>query len=110
MILIIVGLSLSFIVIGVLFYLGYNQNIQIQKRCDKWGSSLLALQKEFSQYQVDQARFNRENTTKREIRFDRIAKSIKNNEDAIHSVNIKLPEAIRKVVGHIEFARPLDKK
>ena len=45
-----------------------------------------------------------------EIRHDNIARSIKKNEDAIYNVNKTLPEKIRKTVGHIEFARPLDKK
>ena len=110
MTLLIIGLSLSFVVIGVLSYLGYRQNIFIQKRCNKLGAALLALQKEFSKYQVDQGKLDRDDTTTREIRFDRVAKEIKRNEDAIYAVNKKLPNEIRKVVGHIEFARPLDKK
>ena len=83
MTLLIIGLSLSFVTIGVLFYLGYQQNIFIQKRCNKLGAALLALQKEFSQYQVDQGKYNRDEITTREIRFDRVAKSIQKNEDTI---------------------------
>ena len=109
-IILITGLSLSLIAIGVLFYLGYQRNKQLQKKCNHLGKALLALQKEFSKYQVDQGKLDRDDTTTREIRFDRVAKEIKRNEDAIYAVNKKLPNEIRKVVGHIEFARPLDKK
>ena len=46
----------------------------------------------------------------KEVRFDNVAKSIKKNEQRIYHVEKTLPEKIRKVVGHIEFARPLDNK
>ena len=106
MILLIIGLSLSFVAIGVLYYL----NDQLKKRLERNNKALLAFQKEFTQYQVDDKRSHEKETAKREIRFDNIARSIKKNEDAIYSVNQTLPEKIRKVIGHIEFARPLDKK
>ena len=109
MILLIIGLSLSFVAIGVLYYL----NDQLKKRLERNNKALLAFQKEFTQYQVDDKRSHEKETAKREIRFDNIARSIKKNEDTIYSVNQKhkdLPKTIRKVIGHIEFARPLDKK
>ena len=110
MTLLIIGLSLSFVAIGVLFYLGYQQNSYLQKRCNKLGTALIELQEEFTKYQVNQARHERDETAKREIRFDNVAKSIKKNEEAVYGINKTLPEKIRKTVGHIEFARPLDKK
>ena len=61
MTLLIIGLSLSLMAIGVLYYL----NNQLKKRLERNNKALLAFQNEFTQYQV---------------------------------------------VGHIEFARPLDKK
>ena len=105
----IIGLSLSFIAIGVLYYL----NNQLKKRLERNNKALLALQKEFTQYQVKDKRFREKETAKLEIRFDNIARSIKKNEDFINIVNQKhkdLPKTIRNVIGHIEFARPLDKK
>ena len=48
-----------------------------------------------------------------EIRHDNIARSIQKNEDFINVVNQKhqdLPKTIRKVIGHIEFAKPINKK
>ena len=62
---------------------------------------------------VDQKRLDEKETAKREIRFDHIARSIKKNEDFINVVNQKhqdLPKTIRKVIGHIEFAKPINKK
>ena len=110
MILLIIGLSLSFIAIGVLFYLGYQKNKQIENRLNNSNKALLALQKEFTQYQVDESRVKEKDVARIEIRHDNIAKSIQKNEDRIHLINKTLPEKIRKTVGHIEFARPLDKK
>jgi hypothetical protein len=102
----ITGLSLSFIAIGVLYYL----NNELKKRLERNNKALLALQKEFTQYQVSEKRIKEKDTAKTEIRHDNIARSIKQNEDRIHLMNKTLPEKIRKTVGHIEFARPLDRK
>ena len=106
MILLIVGLSLSFIAIGVLYYL----NNELKKRLENNNKALLALQKEFTQYQVDHDKRTRDDITSREIRFDRIAKSIQKNEDIIYDINKKLPNKIMEAIKHIELAQPLDKK
>ena len=49
-----------------------------------------------------------------EIRFDRVHRKVDKSRDDLYA-NIErlentLPEKIRKVIGHIEFARPLDNK
>ena len=106
MTLLIIGLSLSFIAIGVLYYL----NNELKKKLENNNRALLALQKEFTQYQVDEKRVKEKNTAKMEIRHDNIAKSIKKNEDAIYGVNKTLPEKIMKIVSRIEFAKPINKK
>ena len=102
----IIGLSLSFIAIGVLYYL----NSELKKRLENNNRALLALQKEFTQYQVSEKRSHEKETAKREIRFDNVAKSIKKNEDAIHNVNKTLPNKIGQIVSQIEFAKPIGKK
>ena len=105
----IIGLSLSFIAIGVLYYL----NNELKKKLVNNNRALLALQKEFTQYQVSEKRLDEKETAKREIRFDNVARAIKKNEDFINVVNQKhqnLPDTIRDVIGHIEFAKPLNKK
>ena len=109
MTLLIIGVSLSFIAIGVLYYL----NNELKKRLENNNRALLALHKEFTQYQVSEKRSHEKATAKMEIRHDNIARAIKKNEDFINTVNQKhkdLHQTIRNVIGHIEFARPLDKK
>ena len=106
MILLTIGLSLSICAIGVLYYL----NNQLKKRLENNNKALLALQKEFTQYQVDHDKRTRDDITSREIRFDRITKSIQKNEDIIYDINKKLPNKIMEAIKHIELAQPLDKK
>ena len=101
MITLIIGLSLSFIAIGVLYYL----NNELKKKLENNNRALLALQKEFTQYQVDEKRFREKDVARMEIRHDNIAKSIKKNEDAIYGINKTLPEKIGKIVSQIEFAQ-----
>ena len=49
-----------------------------------------------------------------DVRFDKVHRKLSKNQDEVYQnlerFETKLPEAIRKVIGHIEFARPLDKK
>ena len=106
MIILIIGLSLSFIAIGVLFYF----NRQLKRMLKLNNKALLALQEEFTQYQVSEKRSHEKETAKKEIRFDNIARSIKKNEDFISTINQKLPENILRVVSQIEFAKPINKK
>ena len=105
MILLTIGLSLSFIAIGVLFYLGYQKNKQIENRLNNSNKALLALQKEFTQYQVDERRVKGKDTARMEIRHDNIAKSIQKNEDRIHLINKTLPNKIGEIVSQVEFAQ-----
>ena len=97
----IIGLSLSFIAIGVLYYL----NDQLKKRLERNNKALLALQQEFTQYQVSQKRLDEKETAKKEIRFDNVARSIKKNEDAIYGVNKRMPEEIKKCIKYIELGK-----
>ena len=101
MTLLIIGLSLSFIAIGVLYYL----NNELKKKLENNNRALLALQKEFTQYQVDEKRVKEKDVARMEIRHDNIAKSIKKNEDAIYNINKTLPSKIGKIVSQIEFAQ-----
>ena len=101
MIALIIGLSLSFIAIGVLYYL----NNELKKKLENNNRALLALQKEFTQYQVDEKRVKEKDVARMEIRHDNIAKSIKKNEDAIYNINKTLPSKIGKIVSQIEFAQ-----
>ena len=101
MILIIVGLSLSFIIIGVLYYLNY----QLKKRLENNNRALLALQKEFTQYQVNEKRHWEKEKAREEIRHDNIAKCITKNEQLIESVSRRIPDEVKKCIKHIELSR-----
>ena len=101
MILLIIGLSLSFIAIGVLYYL----NDQLKKRLNRNNKALLALQQEFTQYQVNEKRFQDKERAKEEIRHDNIAKCITKNEQLISAVNKRMPDEIKKCIKHIELSR-----
>ena len=101
-----IGLVLSFIAIGVLYYL----NNELKKRLENNNKALLALQEEFTQYQISQKRLEEKETAKREIRFDNVARAIKKNEDIIHGVNRSLPDNIMRIVSQIEFGKPLNKR
>ena len=96
-----IGLSLSFIAIGVLYYL----NNELKKRLERNNKALLVLHKEFTQYQVNEKRSSEKETAKKEIRFDNVARSIKKNEDAIYGVNKRMPEEIKKCIKHIELGK-----
>ena len=106
MTLLIIGLSLSIIAIGVLYYL----NNELKKRLENNNRALLALHKEFTQYQVNEKRSSEKETAKREIRFDNVARAIKKNEDIIHGVNRSLPDNIMRIVSQIEFGKPINKR
>ena len=97
----IIGLSLSFIAIGVLYYL----NNELKKRLNNNNRALLALQKEFTQYQVDEKRIKEKDTARMEIRHDNIAKSITKNEQLISAVNQRMPDEIKKAIKYIELGK-----
>ena len=62
-----------------------------------------ALMSDFSNYQVDSERKIVGLEKQLEYENNKVHKRIDKNEN-------ELPKVIRNVVGHIEFARPLDKK
>ena len=97
----IIGLILSFIAIGVLYYL----NNELKKKLENNNRALLALQQEFTQYQVNEKRFQEKERAKEEIRHDNIAKCITKNEQLISSVKKVIPEEIKKCIKHIELSK-----
>ena len=101
MITLIIGLSLSFVAIGVLYYL----NNELKKKLERNNKALLALQKEFTQYQVAESRVKEKDTARMEIRHDNIEKSIQKNEQMIGAVNKRIPDEVKKCIKHIELSR-----
>ena len=101
MITLIIALSISFVAIGVLYYL----NNELKKKLERNNKALLALQKEFTQYQVAESRVKETDTARMEIRHDNIAKSIQKNEQRIDVVNKRIPDEVKKCIKHIELSR-----
>ena len=104
MILLIIGLSLSFVAIGVLFYVLYYLNNELKKKLENNNRALLALQHEFTQYQITEKRHWEKETAKKEIRFDHVAKSIKKNEmvsfkDFFRKANVFIIDDIQFIRG-----------
>ena len=62
--------------------------------------------------EVEQARNHDRFSDDVDIRFDRVHRKVSKNQEEIYreldKVKKDLPNTIRKTVGHIEFARPLD--
>ena len=109
----ITGIVLGLIAISLSIYFYKQQQISnslIDGDVQHLQDALLALQKEFTQYQIDQARQSEKEIAKKEIRFDHVAKLIKKNEDAIYSINKTLPNKIGQIVSQIEFGKPINKK
>ena len=61
--------------------------------------------KDFTNYQVDQARLEEKSRAKLEIRHDNIARSISKNEQKIFQVEKTLPEKIGTFISQVEFAQ-----
>ena len=64
--------------------------------------------------EIEQARKHDKFSDDVDIRFDRVHRKVSKNQDEIYQsmdrLERKLPETIRKTIGQIEFARPLDRK
>ena len=105
MTLFIVGLSITLILNTVLAIIIYKQFGANQKQFQALKRGLIELQKEFTQYQVDEKRVKEKDTARMEIRHDNIAKSIMKNEQMIDVVNKRMPDEIKKCIKHIELSQ-----
>ena len=106
MILSIIGIVLSVIAIGLFIWLRKEQQMDSDLHAvevDHIHQGMNALMSDFNNYQVETDRKIAELTKQLEIKTKQLERS---------QTKIKkdLPTDIRKVIGHIEFARPLDKK
>ena len=102
----IIGIVLGLVAIGLFIWSRKDQgltndlidsDVRAMENCYK------ALMEDFTNYQVD---------TDREITDLKKQLEIKTNsaERRMDKMNKSLPSVIRTVIGHIEFAKPLDKK
>ena len=101
-----IGIVLGIIAIGLFIWFRKDQgltndlidgDVKAMENCYK------ALMEDFTNYQVENERKIAELEKQLEIKS-------KESERKIMKLTENLPVIIRKVVGHIEFARPLDKK
>ena len=105
MILSIVGIVIGLIAIGLVFYFRKNQQLNnklIKNNMAKTDKSLIALQEEFTQYQV-----------KTERKISDLEKSLivktKEHDRQIIKLTESLPSIIKKIIGHIEFGAPMNR-
>ena len=106
MILNIVGIVLGIIAIGLFIWSRKDQDLTndlIDSDVKAIENSYRALMEDFTNYQVDTNRKLSHIEKQLEIKS-------KENERKIIKLTEALPKVIRNVVGHIEFAKPLDKK
>ena len=102
----IIGIVLGVIAIGLFIWFRKDQNmtndltdsdVRAMENCYK------ALMEDFTNYQVENERKIVELEKQLQIKT-------KESERKFMKITENLPTVIRKVVGHIEFAKPLDKK
>ena len=106
MILSIIGIVIGLVAIILVFHTKKDQEITndlVDSDVSQNTHALLALQQEFTQYQVDTERKISELEKAVEIKA-------KNTDRQLNKLVKELPAVIRNVVGHIEFAKPLDNK
>ena len=84
----------------------------LKDRVETLALEMVDFHMEIDKKEVDHAREHDKVSDDVDIRFDRVHRKVSKNHDEVYRdidrLKNKLPETIRKVVGHIEFARPLD--
>ena len=102
----IIGTVLGVIALGLIYWLRKDQQMSNDLHSvevDHIHQGMNALMNDFNHYQVETDRKITELEKQLEIKTKQLERSqMKLRKD--------LPTDIRKVIGHIEFARPLDKK
>ena len=106
MILNIIGIVIGIVAIGLIFWFRkeYKESIHfLEGEAEAAEHGYNALMKDFTNYQVLCDRELAKLEKQLEIEINGTGRSIE-------KIKKDLPTIIRKVVGHIEFAKPLDKK
>ena len=105
MILNIISIIIGLTSIGLIFYFRKDQQLNnktIKINMAKTDKSLIALQEEFTNYQVKTERRIEELEKALEIKF-------KNTDRQMNKLVKDLPSIIKKIIGHIEFAKPMNR-
>ena len=101
----IVGIVLGLVAIGLIYWLRKKQILQDglhEAELQHIHHGMNAIMDDFNKYQVETDRKIAELEKQLEIKTSNTNRRIDKGEK-------ELPNIIRKVIGHIEFARPLDK-
>jgi len=84
----------------------------LKDRVETLALEMVDFHTEYDNYQVQIERQFDEKENQDDIRFDRIHRKVGKNQEEIYrnfdGLKNSLPETIRKTIGHIEFAQPLD--
>ena len=102
----IIGIVLGVIALGLIYWLRKEQQMDNglhAAELDHTHHGMNAMMDDFNNYQVETDRKIAELEKQLEIK-------ISNSNRQINKLKKDLPKDIRKVIGHIEFARPLDNK
>jgi len=100
----IIGIVLGVIAIGLIFYFRKEYKISIhflEGEAEATEHGYTALMKDFTNYQIETDRKITELKKQLEIKTH-------SAERRMDKMNKSLPSIIRTVIGHIEFAKPLD--
>ena len=101
-----ISIALNLVALGLIYWLRKEQQMDNglhSAEVDHIHQGMNALMNDFNNYQVATDRKIAELEKQLEIKSSNINRRIDKGEK-------ELPNIIRNVVGHIEFARPLDKK
>ena len=84
----------------------------LKDRVETLALEMIDFHTDIDNHEVNHAREHDKFSDDVDIRFDRIHRKVKKSQDEIYQtierLDNSLPEKIRKVIGHIEFARPID--
>ena len=109
----IIGIVLGTIAIGLFIWLKNDQkmtNVLHEGDLEAAKHAYEALMSDFNNYQITNERKIADLSKELEMVRNKTHQWNRANNNRMDKINKSLPSVIRTVVGHIEFARPLDKK
>ena len=109
----IIGIVLGLTAIGLFFWLKNDQKMSNELHEGDLIAAkhaFEALMDDFNNYQIETDRKITQLEKNLEYQNNKLNKQSDSTNKRMDQINKSLPSVIRTVVGHIEFARPLDKK
>ena len=113
MILNIIGIVLGVLAIGLFIWLKNDQkmsNSLHESDLEAAKHAFEALMDDFNNYQIETERKIAQLEKNLEHQSNKLNKQSESTSKRMDQMNKSLPSLIKTVIGHIEFARPLDKK